>query len=153
MESASKQGPGLTPEKRAFLRQLAQERQRRQIPRRKSDGPVPASFAQERLWFIDQLEPGSPVYNIPMVLRLAGKLDVEALEQSLNEIVRRHESLRTAFLSVDGKPLQALDAGEGLNKCCKRRVLAGPAFADSGFTAIRPEKDSGHNNFFVTGEN
>ena len=57
----------------------------------------PTSFAQQRLWFFDQLIPARPLYNIPSVLRLTGPLDVAALEQSFNEVVRRHETLRTTF--------------------------------------------------------
>jgi hypothetical protein len=60
------------------------------------------------LWFLDQYEPNSSVYNIPSALRLKGSLDIPALEQSLNEIVRRHESLRTTFAAVDGEPLQLI---------------------------------------------
>ena len=60
-------------------------------------GPLPLSFAQERLWFIDRLEPESATYNIPAALRLAGALDEAALERALGEIVRRHEALRTVF--------------------------------------------------------
>ncbi|HEX8696794.1 MAG TPA: amino acid adenylation domain-containing protein, partial [Longimicrobium sp.] len=71
-------------------------------------GALPLSFAQERLWFIDQLEPGSAVYNIPMAWRLGGALDGAALERSLSEIVRRHESLRTTFTEVDGSPVQVI---------------------------------------------
>ncbi|WP_240359950.1 non-ribosomal peptide synthetase [Pyxidicoccus trucidator] len=62
-----------------------------------SAGPVPASFAQERLWFLDQLEPGSAAYNIPAALRFEGRLDGDALAKSLWEVMRRHESLRTTF--------------------------------------------------------
>ena len=68
----------------------------------------PPSFAQERLWFFDQLEPASASYRLSMVRRLGGRLDVQALERSLNEIVRRHESLRTTFPAVDGQPVQAV---------------------------------------------
>ena len=71
-------------------------------------GALPLSFAQERLWFIDRLEPGSAVYNIPMAWRLGGALDGAALERSLGEIVRRHESLRTVFAEVDGSPVQVV---------------------------------------------
>ncbi|HEX2081287.1 MAG TPA: condensation domain-containing protein, partial [Longimicrobium sp.] len=71
-------------------------------------GALPLSFAQERLWFIDRLEPESAAYNIPAALRLAGALDEAALERALGEIVRRHESLRTAFAEVDGSPVQVI---------------------------------------------
>ena len=66
------------------------------------------SYAQQRLWFIDQLEPGSATYNIPSAVRLRGRLDEEALRRSLNEIVRRHEVLRTSFPSRDGEPRQQI---------------------------------------------
>jgi amino acid adenylation domain-containing protein len=71
-------------------------------------GAPPLSFAQERLWFIDRLEPGSAVYNIPVAWRLGGALDQAALERSLSEIVRRHEALRTVFAEVDGSPVQVI---------------------------------------------
>jgi amino acid adenylation domain-containing protein len=72
------------------------------------DGPVPASFAQQRLWFLDQLEPGSSAYNIPIAVRLIGALDGTALERALNEVVRRHEALRTTFASAAGVPRQVI---------------------------------------------
>jgi amino acid adenylation domain-containing protein len=75
------------------------------IPR---DGDLPLSFAQQRLWFIDQLDPGNSVYNFPVAVRLKGSLNLAALEESLNEIVRRHEALRTTFSMVDGHPSQAI---------------------------------------------
>lgn len=78
------------------------------IPKRVSAGTAPLSFAQERLWFIDQLMPGSPAYNLPVALRLSGTLDAGALRRSFNEIVRRHETLRTGFEAVDGKPAQVI---------------------------------------------
>ncbi|WP_229212466.1 non-ribosomal peptide synthetase, partial [Duganella sp. HH105] len=72
------------------------------------DAAMPLSFAQQRLWFIDQLEPGSGFYNIPLAVRLIGTLDVAALRRTVNEIVRRHEALRTSFGSVDGAPVQVI---------------------------------------------
>jgi non-ribosomal peptide synthetase component F len=68
----------------------------------------PVSFAQKRLWFLDQFEPGSPFYNIPSAVRLSGELDVAILEQTLNEIVRRHEVLRTTFATMDEEPVQLI---------------------------------------------
>ncbi len=75
--------------------------------RRDSDH-FPLSFAQQRLWFLDQLEPGNPLYNNPAAIRLSGRLDLNALELSLNEIIRRHEILRTTFTMVDGQPVQII---------------------------------------------
>jgi amino acid adenylation domain-containing protein/non-ribosomal peptide synthase protein (TIGR01720 family) len=72
---------------------------------------LPLSFAQERLWFLDQLEPNSPFYNILAAVRVTGPLDVEALRASLNEIVRRHESLRTTFVTVAGRAVQRIAEG------------------------------------------
>ncbi|HEY2740022.1 MAG TPA: amino acid adenylation domain-containing protein, partial [Thermoanaerobaculia bacterium] len=69
-------------------------------------GPLPMSFAQQRLWFIDQLEPGSPLYNIPVTLRVEGPLDGAVLALCLDEIVRRHEALRTIFAVREGEPVQ-----------------------------------------------
>ena len=71
---------------------------------------LPLSFAQERLWFIDQLEPESAAYNIPHAVGLTGSLQVAVLEQSVNEIVRRHEALRTSFVDVAGQPAQQIAA-------------------------------------------
>jgi amino acid adenylation domain-containing protein/thioester reductase-like protein len=75
------------------------------IPR---DGQLSLSFAQQRLWFLDQLESPGPVYTIPLALRLSGRLDTAALEQSLQEIIRRHEVLRTTFVPIDGQPVQII---------------------------------------------
>jgi len=73
----------------------------------------PASYAQQRLWFLDQLEPASALYNVPEAFRLRGRLDLGALERSLNEIVQRHEALRTTFESRDGEPLQVVHSVAG----------------------------------------
>src|SRR3979490_2990565 len=69
----------------------------------------PASFAQQRLWFLDQLQPGNAAYNVSSVQRLRGAVNVQVLEQSLNEIVRRHEALRTRFEDIDGEPMQVIE--------------------------------------------
>ncbi|MFW9261387.1 amino acid adenylation domain-containing protein [Nostoc sp. CALU 546] len=68
----------------------------------------PLSFAQQRLWFLDRLEPGNPAYNISLAVNLKGQLEVTLLEQSLNEIIRRHETLRTTFTTVNGQPVQII---------------------------------------------
>ena len=68
----------------------------------------PTSFAQQRLWFLDQLAPGTCVYNVPITLRLLGTIDNAALTKSFNEIVRRHEALRTTFAWMGGQPVQVI---------------------------------------------
>jgi amino acid adenylation domain-containing protein len=73
---------------------------------------LPLSFAQQRLWFIEQWEPGAATYNIPGAVRLQGTLDLDALESVINEIVRRHESLRTSFEVEEGAPFQVIDHWE-----------------------------------------
>ncbi|HJX29845.1 MAG TPA: condensation domain-containing protein, partial [Thermoanaerobaculia bacterium] len=80
------------------------------IPRRecREGEPAPLSFSQERLWFLDRIEPGSAFYNIPAALRLTGKLDAGALERTLAEIRRRHAVLRTVFLALPEGPVQVV---------------------------------------------
>src|SRR5262245_11636999 len=68
----------------------------------------PTSFAQQRLWFLHQWEPSTPLYNISRCFRLSGRLDIAALQGSVNELVRRHESLRTSFSVVDDQPVQVI---------------------------------------------
>jgi amino acid adenylation domain-containing protein len=69
---------------------------------------APLSFSQQRLWFLDRLEPGKSAYNMPRALELGGVLDVGALEGALGEIVRRHEALRTTFAEREGEPVQVI---------------------------------------------
>ncbi|BBD64374.1 amino acid adenylation domain-containing protein [Nostoc commune NIES-4072] len=68
----------------------------------------PLSFAQQRLWFLDRLEPGNPAYNISLAINLKGQLEVTPLEQSLNEVIQRHETLRTTFSTVNGQSVQII---------------------------------------------
>jgi amino acid adenylation domain-containing protein len=104
----------LSPARRQVLQQKLKEKGLQAfldqtIPRRATrESPVPLSFSQQRLWFLDQYEPNSSVYNIPSGLRLRGSLNIGALEQSLNEILHRHESLRTTFSMVDGEAVQVI---------------------------------------------
>ena len=103
----------LSPEKRKALEKLlrAQGGMLSQLPispAKREAAALPLSFAQERLWFLDQLEPNSAVYNIPFGLRLRGVLDVAVLQRCLGEILRRHEPLRTRFESEEGRPVQVI---------------------------------------------
>jgi amino acid adenylation domain-containing protein len=117
-------GQGLSAAKLALLRKWTgggaapksgAEAQR--IPRR-APGPAPLSFSQLRIWFLDQLVPGSPAYNIPGAVRIAGRLDPGVLARCVDETVRRHEALRTRFVpedtegAEDGVPLQIVDPHE-----------------------------------------
>ncbi len=77
-------------------------------------GDLLLSFAQQRLWFLDQLEPGSLFNNIPTAIRLSGALDITALSRALDEIVRRHEVLRTTFSTAGGKPIQVIHPAAGV---------------------------------------
>ncbi len=113
----------LTPEQRALLmlrlKKRAATREQQEpaaelITRAPRDGDLPLSFSQQRLWFLDQLEPGSPLYNLFTAVRLAGPLDRPALERSLAAIVQRHEVLRTRFPTVDGRPRQEIAPAQAL---------------------------------------
>ena len=70
--------------------------------------PLPLSFAQQRLWFLDRLESGNTAYNVPLAVRLSGSLNLEVLKRTLSEVVRRHEILRTTLAEVDGEPRQII---------------------------------------------
>ncbi len=76
---------------------------------------LPLSFSQQRLWFLDQLEGQSPHYNMPKALQLSGPLNIEALEQAINQIIYRHEVLRTTFQTVNREPVQVIAAATPLN--------------------------------------
>jgi amino acid adenylation domain-containing protein len=103
---------GLSPQKRELLlRQLRQSPgappPRPPIQPLPRDGRgFPLSYAQQRLWFLDQLDPGSAAYNMPAAVRLSGLLDEAALARALAAVVRRHEVLRTGFVNEDGRPVQ-----------------------------------------------
>src|SRR6187551_792823 len=105
---------------------LLEKRLRREVKYRTSSLPLhkrpaefqeiaPTSFAQQRLWFLDQLEPGSLNYHLFHILRLYGALNLTALKCSLNEIVRRHEILRTTFVTSNGTPAQHIHAAFSLD--------------------------------------
>jgi len=103
----------LSPERRALLEAMRQEKLAAAgpppiLPRPPGTALLPASFAQQRLWFLDQLEPGLAAYNIAAVLRLTGPLAPGLLAASLGEVVARHEALRTTFTAVGGQPRQEI---------------------------------------------
>ncbi|BAY66482.1 amino acid adenylation domain-containing protein [Calothrix brevissima NIES-22] len=103
----------LSPQKQQLLlKRLKQQKpetaHQQIIPRNQTLTSLPLSFAQQRLWFLDQLEPNGAAYNIPGAIRLQGDLKVAALEQSLSEIIRRHEALRANFINQDGQAVQII---------------------------------------------
>src|SRR5437763_9653772 len=71
----------------------------------------PVSYSQERLWFLDQLEPGSALYNIPIIITVKGAIHRGAFNKAVNRLIARHESLRTCFIEKAGKPKQAIYSG------------------------------------------
>ncbi len=85
------------------------------IQRRALPSPAPLSFAQERLWFLAEMEPDSPAYNMPAAFRLSGRLDAAALRRSLSEITRRHEILRTTFTFESDAPAQVIHPAQAFN--------------------------------------
>src|SRR5438309_4621134 len=90
------------------LRGEADHSDPRRIPRRQKESVLPLSFAQQRLWFLDQLEPGSAAYNISAAFRHKGALDLAALNRAIDTVVSRHEILRTSFRIADGEPVQVI---------------------------------------------
>ena len=114
MSQLPKQLADLSPAERELLAQRLRKqsgatRRARAITRRTdAASTAPLSFAQQRLWVIDQLESGTFAYNLPTVVRFKGRLNVKALEAALNQIIRRHEILRTVFTTADGRPAQAV---------------------------------------------
>jgi len=114
MEGATGRLAGLSPDKRALLEALLQKKRAASAgaatirPRNAGGGPWPLSFSQERLWLIDQIEPGTPAYNMPLALRLTGELASGLLARVFAEILRRHEALRTTFAVQDGHPVQVI---------------------------------------------
>ncbi len=102
MNTSAKQTEALSPgERRELLARMLKQGE----AQRKT---APLSFVQERFWFLDQLDPGAPLYNMALAVHMAGLLDKPALEYSLNQVVQRHESLRTTFAVVDGAPVQMI---------------------------------------------
>ena len=113
MENLVEKITDISQKKRELLHYLLRERgldplQALPIPRRQEGEPVELSFAQQRLWFLDRLEPNLSLYNIHTAFRLTGLLNAEVLTRSLSEIVQRHEALRTVFSLVEGVALQVI---------------------------------------------
>src|SRR6185369_8902317 len=77
------------------------------VPR--DENRFPLSFAQQRLWFIQELQLNEAAYNIPLAVRLTGRLDIPALERTLTEVIRRHEVLRTTYIEFEGSPVQVIN--------------------------------------------
>jgi amino acid adenylation domain-containing protein len=89
-----------------FMKAVSEKTDKTELEAEEDVFVLPTSFAQQSLWFLDQLYPESCAYNVPRAIRILGDLDVKALECSLSEIVRRHEILRTTFRAIDGQPMQ-----------------------------------------------
>ncbi|WP_315790951.1 amino acid adenylation domain-containing protein [Fischerella sp. JS2] len=105
----NKKSSNLSPAKKALLEKWKGGKFRADtIPKRNNSNNIPLSFCQQRLWFIDQLYHGSSFYNIPSAFHLKGLLNITALQQSLNEILRRHEVWRTNFVLVNEQPVQQI---------------------------------------------
>jgi amino acid adenylation domain-containing protein/non-ribosomal peptide synthase protein (TIGR01720 family) len=102
------------------------------VERRRDGALVPLSFAQERLWFLAELDPGDLSYLVPIALRVAGPLDRGALGRALGEIVRRHEVLRTAIVPEEGRPVARLLAPEAFTLVERRASAPAPADRDEG---------------------
>ncbi|MFN6501591.1 MAG: amino acid adenylation domain-containing protein [Nostoc sp. DedQUE01] len=99
----------LSPAKKALLEKWKGGKfQADTIPKRQIFNNIPLSFSQQRLWFIDQLYHGSSFYNIPIAFHIKGQLNITALHQSLNEILKRHEIWRTTFKLINGQPVQEI---------------------------------------------
>ncbi|HSF41241.1 MAG TPA: amino acid adenylation domain-containing protein, partial [Thermoanaerobaculia bacterium] len=118
MSDVSRRVADLSPERLQRLIERLQGRApadagQRIVPRPARLAPLPASFAQERLWFLEQLEPGTALYNVTAGLRLSGRLRVPALAAALTGLVARHESLRTTFVEIEGRPYQAVAPAAG----------------------------------------
>ena len=111
MADFSKRIAGLSPEKRALLikrlqNKLKDNNKEQSISKRENQVEFPMSFAQERMWFLNQFNPNSPLYNIAAAINISGALNEKALEKSLNKIIQRHENLRATFAVKENQPVQ-----------------------------------------------
>lgn len=115
MSDISGKQDSLAAKKQMLFEMLMKERKKAEVSRenqaiqkRKEAGLLPLSFAQQRLWFLEQMNPGSPAYNIPSAVIMNGRLDINALNDSFNLVIKRHEALRTVFKMADGQPVQVI---------------------------------------------
>jgi amino acid adenylation domain-containing protein len=132
---------GLSPLERARLLERLREKKQAAAPaetippRDRTADPPPLSFAQQRLWFLDRLRPGDPVYNIPVPIAVTGPLDVAALRRALNGVIERHEALRTTFGVRDDAPVQLI---------APRLDVGLPVVDLSGLPRDRGDAEAGH---------
>jgi non-ribosomal peptide synthetase component F len=141
MSNISQRLAGLPAEKRALLEQrllkLGGAAVRPAIPRRRPSDHAPLSFAQQRLWFLDQLTPGSATYNAAVALRLRGELDTAALRRALDTLVARHEVLRTVYIPEVGTPKQVVLPARPVElPVLDLRNVAAPAREDEAQAAL-----------------
>ncbi|MFH8798671.1 non-ribosomal peptide synthase/polyketide synthase [Streptomyces sp. NPDC017936] len=112
---------------------------RQAVPRADRTRPLPLSFAQQRLWFLDRLRPGDPRYNSAVALRLTGPLDRTALRDALEHVVARHEALRTTFDETDGSPAQTVHPAGPLPLPVRDLTASGDGNGDALETALLAE--------------
>lgn len=115
MTDIHEQLKNLSPEKRALLELMLKEKGvdvlgTKILPQGRASNKFPLSFGQQRLWFLDQLDPGTPLYNNPAAVILKGNANIAALEKALNIIVQRHEVLRTTFATENDQPIQVIQS-------------------------------------------
>ena len=148
MDKLSDRISRLSPAKRTFLEKRLKEKRERLLSQQAilqngKNASLPLSFAQERLWFLEQFEPGNPANHRPAAFRIKGLLNIDELKKSINEIVRRHEILRTTFEVKDGRPLQIINPPEAVD--IKIRDLSKLPGSDCEADAIRRmTEESGH---------
>jgi hypothetical protein len=164
MNTLSKRTFEFSSKKQLLLETLLQQEglgSSRKISPQKEVNYFPLSSAQKRLWFLDKLIPNNPFYNVPAAVRIKGLLNVAVLEQSLNEIIRRHTILRTTFSEVNGNPVQVIAPelvinlpivdmqGAAINICRKDATL----FLESKSIAASDITKTGLKRIHLTGNN
>jgi len=135
-ESPTIEGLSEKIEKQLRTGEGRREEEIRRVERREG---MELSFAQQRLWFIEQLEGASALYNVPIALRLEGELKVAALERTINEIIRRHETLRTTFTQRAGEAVQEIHAAEEMKIAVEEGHLAVAERGEAVLQEVRQE--------------